>query len=381
MSFDQNFASPTTAWEQGAVVISSSRDDDEIAAREEIARDLNSTVHTLIWPQVPSHNDDIYSIFSGEPVFRLEKGYSSQYVKDTDFQGLSSLNGLYTQSSIGVNSYAKREVARRQVRSEMTFLGLARNDAIYDAHDLTRSNNKFATMIGGIKTTVNTGDKNITHGDLIYWDLPGVNENGGVDKQRESIPGVEDNKILAKLLPFKYDYDTIEGTKTLLDIADLSKSSDNTVYDDDIPVNRIAKTFKKLVHAAFILGASTSKVNPDIDVSFMKDFLEGNYVTNFTNGKKTIEGDVQIKSGENFPLFDSSKDEVNLSQLSKYLLSTLLGSDHNPNVNKDIQDSGSELLISGQNVYMDFNKRIVGTAITSAQPGEQFDIRIGSYCL
>ncbi len=77
--------------------------------------------------------------------------------------------------------------------------GLADGQAFYEAGD--QSNIDFATVFGGLNTTLNTGDEVIHAGDLLYWDVQKA-ENA---RPYGSLVGLPNDVILWAIRPYKPD--------------------------------------------------------------------------------------------------------------------------------------------------------------------------------
>jgi len=189
----------TTAWEQGAVVVNARRDDDEIQARYHLDRtNALANRYKPLFAGSPMHTTDVFSIMSGEPLLMKKNqdiiSGNGHFFRDTNYVCISSLNGAYVND---VNLKLGGKNLYDEFTNQWTFAGFARNDAMHDAHDSTRDNSIFACLIGGIKTTYNTGTDAIHAGDKIVWDIP----RSGND--RRHIDGIDDDKILPILRTYK----------------------------------------------------------------------------------------------------------------------------------------------------------------------------------
>ena len=314
------FINPTTAWEQGAVVVNAKRDNDSIYERLNIGSDI-ATHRAIVQPygSAAGLHDDVFSIISGEPVLMQKESFDRGVIRDTDFVGLSALNGIFKLSDGNNNSIEEKRKARIVLRDSLTFAGFARNDAWFDTKDTTRENTGFAILIGGIKTTFNTSNEDIVQGQFIVWDLPEVTEEGRA-QGREPIEGIEDGKILPVLKPLKSCIHS--SVDEVLDSMFEQKGKTNKT-----PCDVVASSLLKFAKFMFDLGwknRTTDQEDANMD-SFVQAFLD------------------QIESVE------------------------------------DAQTVTSDLIASIANAYRDINNRIVGKAINSARPGDPFDILIGTY--
>lgn len=385
----------TTAWEQGAVVVNSRRDNDEIETRKNMSsnRETRDGIISL-WPNARASHDDVYSIVSGEPFLMNRHSGNTYLVKDTDFVGLTSLNNAFVledQSKLNLLSNSdldNRNWARQKLRQNMVLAGIARNNAPYDSRDATRDHSIFATLVGGMKSVYNTGNKDIVQGDTVYWDIPPVNENGAAPR-REPIEGIENDKILPQLLPVRYDeFDDRESVRFALGLnKNVGNDSPNPIddlsqidMDSDIPANRVALYLQQVVYYVFLMGSTVAKNNDNVSTEdlynllFNKEEDDGKQNTVLNTGTFKLD----VKNENNI---------VSANMLGKSILDTILGGHFHKqqldtdDITNNVINAGTELLISLKQSYSELNERIVGKAISSARPGEQFDIRIGSYCI
>jgi len=239
----QNILNNTTAWEQGAVVVNARRDTQHIAERIDVhANSVFRGKVNQLYPDSPMHGSDIFSIISGEPVLMLKEPVSmATFYRDTNYSCISSLNGAFVNNYSGLT---KNEDNYKQFMNDWAFAGFARNDAMYDDNDSTRDQTMFACLIGGIKTTYNTGDKQIFAGQHIIWDIP----TPGTRNLRKHIDGINDDKILPMLVPF---------SKTF---AEFKEHTKKLGYKNEKDPKALFESFKDL--SSRVVGVALSPANP-----------------------------------------------------------------------------------------------------------------------
>lgn len=167
----------------GRVVVNAALDKEELMHRKTVDLKAGGNKARLY---DNSSSDDVYMhIVPGEPLFMYKKraalggSKKRKIMRDTDLVVFSSFNGI-----IG-----KRDQDPEDFRNELTFAGFADIQTLFDSDGYTRVD--AVTQVGGLRTTVNTGDKPIRQGDLVYWSLP----------SKRSAKG--HSKIVAELKPFR----------------------------------------------------------------------------------------------------------------------------------------------------------------------------------
>lgn len=374
-----NLNSNTTAWPQGRVAVNCLRDDDAISRRLEYSRSPNKGSLYALWKNAPLDGDDIFTINPGDVVLRPRSDHVRSAMRDTDFVVTSSLNGLFT--SLGDYSRSDLEAIRVKARNELVLVGLADTASAYDLRDSTRNTPSFVTMIGGVKTTVNTGTKSIMQGDIVVWDLPELSDNIPV---RKNIRGVPDEKILPVLRPIdntSLDDRDVVASHLKLNSSDLTDASGNYSGVDMSRVDgdhsaQLAADLSRYSAMAFALGVVFARNNNTLTSQEIVDSLGlGSSQTS----------DVMAADTSSIPILNSLPSTG--FDPARSLMRAMLGLSpvvdvKDATIDEDVlQNAGVDLLNSLKNAYLDLNGRIVGTALTPAQPGQELDIRIGAYCI
>lgn len=267
----------------GRVVVNAALDKEELMHRKTVDLKAGGKFKKLY---DNSSTDDVYMhIVPGEPLFMYKKRVAvgctkkRKMMRDTDLVVFSSLNGMI----------AHKDAEPECFHNELTFAGFADIQTLFNSEGYTRVD--AVAQVGGLRTTVNTGDKPIRQGDKVYWSLP----------SRRSAKG--HSKIVAELKPLhKHDMFSIENIKEEL----------------------TAKLFDK----------SGKEMTSDL-----RDACE--------KAERKIMG-VATKD------FDAKTWAEILSSFSKdYFLRE----------------------------YADIKSRVIGTAMKSAKPGQEFDILINGYSI
>lgn len=364
--------SATTAWPQGRVAVNCVRDDDAISTRVEFSRSPNKGSLYALWKNAPLDGDDIFTINPGDVVLRARSAHVRSSIRDTDFVVTSSLNGLFTSlDNLGANEV---ESIRVKARSELVLVGIADTESAHDSRDNTRNNPSFVTMIGGVKTTVNTGKKSIMQGDMIVWDLPELTDNIPV---RKSIRGVPDEKILPVLRPIdNTNLDDRDAIASFLRIGRVNVGNLDMSRPSGDHAKQLSIDLARYSALAFIFGAAFAKDNDSMSTQDIVDMfgLGDSHLTSSVPADTSSIPSLTSRVGTDF-------DPVRSLMQAMLGLSPAIGI---KDVEMDVdvlRNVGTDLLNSLKMAYAELNGRIVGTALSPAQPGQEFDIRIGAYCI
>lgn len=171
----------TSITQVGRVVVNAAADSADLRARK-------------IWEKKPhsgqkrlyenSSVDDLYlPIVPGEPLFMYKKKSTicgtkkRKVLRDTDLLVFSSFNGVI----------ANKKQSADDFEDDVSFMGFADIQTTFNSSG--NNTDDAVTQVGGLRTTVNTGDKFIAAGSQVYWALP----NERTTRNH--------TKIVAKLLP------------------------------------------------------------------------------------------------------------------------------------------------------------------------------------
>ena len=195
--------SRTNITQKGRVVVNAAFDKEAIRYRKTAELKPGGRVKKVYENSLT--DDKFMHIVPGEPLF-MHKQRSAvggvkkrKLVHDTDLLVFSSFNGLLCKTGATIED----------VEKNLMFAGFADIQSIYNSDGYT--NIDAVTQVGGLRTTVNTGESEIKAGDMVYWKMPTAREARG--KQ----------KVLASLHPVrKHDVFNNDKIKEMLTSADES---------------------------------------------------------------------------------------------------------------------------------------------------------------
>jgi len=291
---------------------------------------------------------------------------------------------------------------RLQVIEDLAFAGLVGSQgAKYDSTGSLPAWPDFAGKIGGIDSIINTGDKRIKNGELIYWDIP---EEGDVPAQNSS----RDGRILAATRPYRAS-DQSASAKAICE--KLRKSPRTGAKHGDIEtiignaamgIKKFASTFAVCTLEMYLASGlvkfdpramgidDTAKMarkeNADEWNSLPSDVQE-EYLVRVGRALR-CDGmqDIGRVSTVQMPSANGCSMSTYLTALltcDKQIVRSLEGTHANPSGDKGYLRSGhmgnlEMLLVSCAKAQAFYTSRVFARALTPIAPGMGGDINIGS---
>ena len=182
--------SRTNITQKGRVVVNAAFDKEAIHYRKTAELKPGGRVKKVY---TNSLTDDKYMhIVPGEPLF-MHKQRSAvggvkkrKIVRDSDLMVFSSFNGLLCKTGASIED----------VEMNLMFAGFADIQTLYNSEGYT--NIDAVTQVGGLRTTVNTGESEIKAGDMVYWKMPTAREAHGKQKIVASLHPVRKHDVFNK---------------------------------------------------------------------------------------------------------------------------------------------------------------------------------------
>lgn len=166
---------------KGRVEVNSSVDRLEIRRRRK-----RSATRTALYP---AHGDDanIFSILNREPLLMRKR-------TKRDVNHVATNSDVYVLSSVNGAGYEGQNP--RELMKEFHFAGFSDSNVIVEKsnHDLEM----VAAHVGGLKTTLNTGDKRIRTGDVLQIAMPDPSK----PVPWKEATGYDGTKILPAIVPY-----------------------------------------------------------------------------------------------------------------------------------------------------------------------------------
>ena len=284
----QGIQANTNITQAGRVVVNANLDLEELGHRRTC--ELKPTSKTKRLYENAPIDDKYMHIVPGEPLLMYIKRASvggvkkRKIIKDTDLVVFSSLNGIL----------CKHNDDHEDLENFVTFVGFADIQTLFNSEGHTRVD--AVAQVGGLRTTVNTGNSYISAGDIIYWSLPSEEQARGK------------GKIVATLNPVR-------------------------THD---PFN--AQRLQKLLEEGFGADEQDETADPT-DSQALAVYVDA----------------IRRRLDESPELLNSNAFWADtMSALCKHVF---------------------------EPEYKKIKSRVVGRALTSAKPGQHFDIIIGSYSI
>ena len=357
--------SPITS--QGRVAYNAFKDDDRIKIRKANSRAGRSFYQGPI--------EDVHvSIYPGDLCFAIRATEAMGMPRKKSYQTfvLSSLNqGFETGATLA------------EIRSYIKFVGVAGSSGARHDHRNNNPERDLALVIGGLQTLLNTGPMRINNGDYVYWDIPdptielgkGTGHNldryvlvtkpyrpgtdasfraqigkmitgedssshADVSGLRESAEGMR--ALLATSMLAVFECLMSEGYLTTVQIGDMTKlTKTDRVNRVDVTSDEEKATALGTVSAAFGLSDSLSAPPPKGSMA------------------ETFIGCMVGSKGEGIPTTGGTKAVRTMAKLQKDFLNNLF-------------------LVVNQ-ATDDVRSRIIGQALTPADPNGEYDMILGHY--
>lgn len=369
------------------VIVNVFRDEDEITNR------INNSRERTAYFNNADTSPESMSVYQNEIVFgvRGTRRRGNEWITC----GLSTLNGAFKSGDKPYNIIEK-----------IQFLGVAITKSVYDAYERHAEDN-FVVQIGGNRTMKNTGCKRINNGDFIYWELPDPNNPFNATRRNDH------TRILLWTTPYDPQLDRLTRDALTHYIHESVELDDNK---KDYPIYQAARDLSEAMKEFFVLSVHILLITGIVDIDSFDDFIADRFDEMSENARKTHADpgkrqqllinlskklgllEPTSKQRQRYQLeFPGTDDITNIkTSLSDAVLNTFTASTKDYRVaqlqNKSVPPGELGNLYNNQTILVSklFNaliqgenfkkKRIFGKALTSADPGQDFDIVIGSYC-
>jgi hypothetical protein len=299
-------------------------------------------------------------------------------------KGFTQLNGMYVSGVTEADWKALSIAQRRELlHKQFRITGIVGTTREWpEISNLGRTD--FANDIGGIRGIINTSTKeNIYAGNLVIAQVPEYylqDEPSSLNK-RPMIAGTDSTKILLETVP--YDPSRVISTESLREnMKDLTKDkaswdkrlqfgggvgtktalTESTIEDF---LNNLVK-FEAHVAGCTAVNTAVRAVVPPAVVD---------HATVYKTAVNDFLRYDAVKSARSWKLI-VGLDDTGVNTISSYL--TGGGDDDYLRLS---QSALPNLLQGFYKVLQEENKKVLGVAMTDAVPGQQFDIKIGSYCM
>lgn len=152
---------------------------------------------------------------------RVKHSYKRMYT-DTDINVFSSANQMAASCEICKTLIDAKdfEGARRKLRQDYDFGGIAVTGSACDPNAAAGSNKEMVVLFGGTFTIRNTGSKPIYSGQWVMWDLPSLDPG---NKRRWKSDQVPHHKLVFETVPFdsvdKYELGSRDAREELREAA------------------------------------------------------------------------------------------------------------------------------------------------------------------
>ncbi len=188
-----------------------------------------------LYPGAPS--DDAWTILPRDPVFQhLGQSHGVQNGEIGDFvYVLATFNGMGRPGG-----------TRWELMSRMMFRGIATGEGVAYHLKWADSPQEFAVIRGGANTVMNTGPRDISNGDWVWLSPPTPDapyEKGIIGRQNARNP----DRMPAHTMPYKVGADslTIDSLKNILSQSESSIKEKFSDFDNPPPIVEGAIMFKE----------------------------------------------------------------------------------------------------------------------------------------
>jgi hypothetical protein len=324
--------------QMGKVVYNGFIDQEEVAIRRE-----NLKLNRALYPGPV--DDPSLSILPREIV--MTRRFSDSHKRRNNHTGylyvMSTLNGAFEKTDTGKLD---------SILDEREFPGISATRCLLDTVNNQSPEVDVVIQVGGLATTVNTSSEKIRNGDQIYADFPDVDN----PKPHGDRKGAD--RYLIQSRPYKPDLDTLT-----FDV--LKDYLMETTKNRSALMNEAAKHFNRFVGFAAIAGARIltslgADLNAPVDISNSMGILE----KPATNARimPTIQ---KYLLGESQLVTRDARNKRPIGDEGELF---------------DLQNNVIHALFSSFNkVRLHKTRRIIGKAMTPADPGKEFDILLGRY--
>jgi hypothetical protein len=333
------------------------------------------------------------------------KQYELCMRKKTVYGQTGDLNAPLNAVFSTTNGFGLKNQTYYELLESIEYAGFAQ--VKNDHNDLNPSNQEgIALIVGGLVTIKNTGPYRINNGDLIYWELPDLNEpteKGNKQSERQpfwTIPyGLERDKLSIKVLR-----DMLDHQPKKVNPGDKDSQLVQAVNKYKESVSKIAYLGIVAAIQCGLVKPSTPLLDPtsaDIDNSLI--FLQNNVI-----GQGKLENVLKNLAGY-LGLMNEKTNKIELNTLSfntdkvtkqlplEFLLHTLAADSFESNITKyrdghveDLKpyearltklqhEAISDNITSVEHYNISKTKRIFGRAVSPAHPGKPFDILLGHF--
>lgn len=273
---------------------------------------------------------------------------------------VSCLNGLYVRKERGEENLQFKDSdddrINERLSKSMRFIGIALGWSNVTPDVASHEKTQITTRVRGTGKAFNNGYKPIVPGDTVVWKLPNKKD---VEYMRREFPryGRSNEKVVPMLMPLReYLKMTFDDNLVSVIVAGNGRQVSETVQD--VSSTPFSLAFKKFLLDVYLKGVENKyNLNPPNFVDTLKDlkdeqdeyFRERNPMDNGGKDSQTIVDDI-------FDI-DRAQPELDLNQLRNKI---------------------GSILTPFLSIQDDIKRRIVGTAVSYAEPGQDVTIIINN---
>ena len=352
---------------QGRVVYNAFKDNAQISQRREVEKDGSALYGG-------STEDESLSIYPGDLCFTTDGSTAMGMPKKSSYQTfvMSTLNQAFENGQ-----------SLDEVRESIRFAGVAgasgaRLDCVHPEDDLS-------IVIGGLQTLLNTGNERINNGDYVLWDVPVPAPNGAPPKHgRNNL-----NRYLLVTRPYKPDHDENFRKEVGRMVATASGANEPMTG-----VRGAALELRKLLFASVITAFDSL-----LRLGFMSEDDISNMLRRPTATMGINSANYPDKAGR---LLAFISESLGISEMmergtppeptfASLYLDSLTGEDGGKldrgsgsdktveRLERERANFMSQLFLVVNSVSDDVRSRIIGRALTPADPNGGFDCIMGHY--
>lgn len=332
-------------------------------------------------------DDDAASIYPREIVYgRKVQTSRKRFANGEPARVLSTVNGAFE----GKDSLSK-------IINSCEVKGISLTRSLFDSTG-RRSEVDVVVQTGGMTTIDNNGPKRINNGDPVYAEWPDPK-------------GAEDRNVRGstrmRLITMPYDININALTEHTLESL-LRKKYVKGSYEDEIygplvdaaqNLDRIIK--QMMVNAVHVLLATGVCDELNLGTSIEDVNIRRDRALAYSRDRSRVLRDVRgalWESGLQVPEPTRAGGPERMTTLPEFAMATILGKtnylvDQLDPVSNRVSNGQTGMLVQGQQTFLgdlfavvnrgnEFTKsRILGKALTPAEPGGEFDIMLSRYCM
>jgi len=330
------------------------------------------------WPVTKLVN----TVIPGDPIFRIQSFCNSNRMDPNISLDQNFVQVVFNGYENHIDPIKKNSKTKyKDITSQIAFAGISLGTVT------AKSDPSFTVQIGGKNKIRNTGPGKITQGDLVIIKPPppGIAYTQDAYNPYDTTRGKGNNdRLLCQLVPFLPVEYTKEMVKNMFFAMD---------YDDQTIQQNVEKINEKELLERF----KTFMLSMVHLLNIIHMLNEGDTVLDRHTGETSdnLAAILTIVNNKDLKYKLNEDDDKNYT-LMQLLLKTLMPSDHSDNkffnkIEKEqfVDGQNKQSFRSSKNSLLTFTglvrgasesirNRIAGIALTSANPGEMFSIKIGS---